>query len=129
MNVLGINAFHGDASAALVKDGVLVAAIEEERLNRKSEESVTLGLKARSIKARLPPLVDIIVAVGTCLVPSLIGVHFNNAEGIYQGAPYNFTGVVIRGTGAPNGNFIITAQDRTGGTMIPCNTDITVNRP
>lgn len=41
---------------------------EEQRLNRKSEESVTLGLKARSIKARLPPLVDIIVAVGTCLV-------------------------------------------------------------
>ena len=34
MRILGINAFHGDASAALVKDGVLVAAIEEERLNR-----------------------------------------------------------------------------------------------
>jgi len=41
---------------------------EEQRLNRKSEENVTLGLKARSIKTRLPPLVDIIVAVGTCLV-------------------------------------------------------------
>ena len=35
MNILGINAFHGDASAALVKDGELVAAIEEERLNRR----------------------------------------------------------------------------------------------
>jgi len=35
MNILGINAFHGDASAVLVKDGVLVAAIEEERLNRR----------------------------------------------------------------------------------------------
>jgi carbamoyltransferase len=32
--VLGINAYHGDASAALVVDGELVAAIEEERLNR-----------------------------------------------------------------------------------------------
>jgi carbamoyltransferase len=32
--VLGINAYHGDASAALVVDGQLVAAIEEERLNR-----------------------------------------------------------------------------------------------
>src|SRR3954469_1484660 len=35
MNILGINAFHGDASAALVKNGILTAAIEEERLNRK----------------------------------------------------------------------------------------------
>ncbi len=34
MNILGINAFHGDASAALLRDGQLVCAIEEERLNR-----------------------------------------------------------------------------------------------
>ena len=34
MNILGINAFHGDASAALLRDGQLVAAVEEERLNR-----------------------------------------------------------------------------------------------
>ncbi len=34
MNILGLNAFHGDASAALLSDGQLVAAIEEERLNR-----------------------------------------------------------------------------------------------
>jgi carbamoyltransferase len=32
--ILGINAFHGDASAALVIDGRLVAAVEEERFNR-----------------------------------------------------------------------------------------------
>ena len=32
--ILGLNAFHGDASAALVLDGHLVAALEEERLNR-----------------------------------------------------------------------------------------------
>ena len=41
---------------------------EENRLDRHSQESVALGLRARSIKARLPPLVDIIVAIGTCLV-------------------------------------------------------------
>lgn len=34
MNILGINAYHGDASAALVVDGKLVAAVEEERFNR-----------------------------------------------------------------------------------------------
>ncbi len=34
MNILGINAYHGNASAAVVCDGSLVAAVEEERFNR-----------------------------------------------------------------------------------------------
>jgi carbamoyltransferase len=34
MIILGLNAFHGDASAAVLCDGQLVAALEEERLNR-----------------------------------------------------------------------------------------------
>jgi carbamoyltransferase len=34
MIVLGLNAFHGDSSAALVKDGKLVCAAEEERFRR-----------------------------------------------------------------------------------------------
>ncbi len=34
MNILGINAFHGDSSAAIVVDGELIAAVEEERFNR-----------------------------------------------------------------------------------------------
>src|ERR1700719_4193087 len=34
MYILGINAYHGNASAALIADGRLVAAVEEERFNR-----------------------------------------------------------------------------------------------
>jgi carbamoyltransferase len=34
LNVLGINAYHGDSSAALLIDGNLAAAVEEERFNR-----------------------------------------------------------------------------------------------
>jgi carbamoyltransferase len=34
MHILGINAYHGNASAAIVSDGCLVAAVEEERFNR-----------------------------------------------------------------------------------------------
>ncbi len=34
MNILGINAYHGNAAAAVVCDGTLVAAVEEERFNR-----------------------------------------------------------------------------------------------
>jgi carbamoyltransferase len=34
MYILGINAYHGDAAAAIVCDGKLIAAAEEERFNR-----------------------------------------------------------------------------------------------
>ena len=34
MYILGINAFHGDSSACLLKNGVLIAAAEEERFRR-----------------------------------------------------------------------------------------------
>jgi carbamoyltransferase len=34
MNILGINAYHGDVSAVLLRDGELVAAVEEERFRR-----------------------------------------------------------------------------------------------
>ena len=34
MNILGINAYHGNASAALVCNGQLIGAVEEERFNR-----------------------------------------------------------------------------------------------
>lgn len=34
MYILGINAFHGDSSACLIKDGFLIAAAEEERFRR-----------------------------------------------------------------------------------------------
>src|SRR5258708_10884352 len=34
MYILGMNAYHGDAAAALIKHGKIVAAVEEERFNR-----------------------------------------------------------------------------------------------
>ena len=34
MNILGINAFHGDSSASLIQNGQMVAAVEEERFTR-----------------------------------------------------------------------------------------------
>ena len=50
MVILGINAYHGDASAALVVDGRLVAAAEEERFNRIKHSA---GFPAEAIKACL----------------------------------------------------------------------------
>jgi ATP-binding cassette, subfamily B, bacterial len=41
---------------------------EEQRLDRESQAAVDASLRARAVKARLAPLVDVIVAVGTALV-------------------------------------------------------------
>lgn len=46
MHILGINPYHGNASAALVSDGRLVAAAEEERFNR---VKYAAGFPARAI--------------------------------------------------------------------------------
>ena len=47
MIILGINAYHANASAAIVADGRLVAAVEEERLNR---VKYAAGLPSRAIQ-------------------------------------------------------------------------------
>src|SRR6185503_4415417 len=41
---------------------------EDRRFGSESRENVRTGLQARSVKARLSPMVDLLVAVGTCLV-------------------------------------------------------------
>jgi ATP-binding cassette, subfamily B, bacterial len=41
---------------------------EEQRFEQESLESVETALKARSLKAKLTPIVEIIVAAGTCVV-------------------------------------------------------------
>ena len=46
MNILGINAFHGDAAVALVQEGGPVGAIEEEHLNRRKHRA---GFPSRGI--------------------------------------------------------------------------------
>ena len=57
MNILGINAYHGDASACLIQNGNLVAAVEEERFTRVKHwagfpaESIRYCLKIGGISA------------------------------------------------------------------------------
>jgi ATP-binding cassette, subfamily B, bacterial len=41
---------------------------EDQRFDWESRQNVAAGLRARSMKARLSPIVDLLVAVGTCLV-------------------------------------------------------------
>ena len=53
MFVLGLNAFHGDASACIFKDGNLVAAAEEERFSRIKHSA---GFPSKSIEFCLKKL-------------------------------------------------------------------------
>ena len=39
MQILGISAFYHDSAAALVTDGRIVAAVQEERFTRKKQDS------------------------------------------------------------------------------------------
>jgi len=47
MVILGINAYHGDAAAAIIRDGELIAAAEEERFNRRKH---CAGFPTQSIR-------------------------------------------------------------------------------
>ena len=55
MLILGLNAYHGDAAAAIIRDGDLIAAVEEERFNRKKHcagfptESIRYCLEAAGV--------------------------------------------------------------------------------
>ncbi len=50
MNILGISAYYHDSAAALISDGVIVAAAQEERFSRKKHDP---GFPANSIRSCL----------------------------------------------------------------------------
>jgi subfamily B ATP-binding cassette protein MsbA len=58
---------------------------EEGRLDRESQQTVDVSLRARSVKARLSPLVDVLVSIGTCLV-LWYGVRLVLADRLSSGA-------------------------------------------
>jgi subfamily B ATP-binding cassette protein MsbA len=55
-------------SSMLVVQAFTREDYEQRRFEKQSMESVEMALRARSLKAKLPPVVEVIVAVGTCLV-------------------------------------------------------------
>ena len=56
MNILGVNAYHGDSAACLLRDGKLIAAAEEERFKRTKHwaglplEAIRYCLKSAGLK-------------------------------------------------------------------------------
>src|SRR5262249_37746869 len=63
--------------------------LEEKRLDQESQAIVDLSLRARSLKARLGPLVDVLVAVGTGVV-LWFGVRLGIGNELTAGAPLVF---------------------------------------
>ena len=55
-------------SSARVVKAFAAEGVEEKRLDRQSKQIVDVSLRARSLKARLGPQVDVLVAIGTCIV-------------------------------------------------------------
>jgi len=96
---------------------------------------VTLTVTYPAPTGPVPPLTKsayISVQTGLCTVPSLIAERFNDADAIWRGSLgslYKFTGHVVRDDGAPNGNFIITAQSLTSTTLALCTSNIKVTAP
>ena len=73
MRILGISAFYHDSAAALLDDGRIVAAAQEERFTRKKHDS---GFPRQAIAGCLKSQVDTVVKVtviaGAKLTPELV---------------------------------------------------------
>ena len=59
--ILGISAFYHDSAAALVVDGDIVAAAQEERFSRKKHDPGFPALAARYPSPGLRPMDDLLV--------------------------------------------------------------------
>ena len=68
MIVLGLNAYHGDASACIVRDGVLLAAAEEERFRRIKHWA---GFPSEAVRYCLAEVRCSFLLCGACLLGSV----------------------------------------------------------
>jgi len=101
MYILGINAYHGDAAAALIKDGRIVAAVEEERFNRIKH---CAGFPAESVKYCLRTAgieIDAVDHVGISRDPSA---HLHKkvlfaARKVVGSSPREISNAISRGKG------------------------------
>ena len=116
MYILGINAYHGDASAAIIKDGKLLAAVEEERFNRFKHcagfpaESIRYCLKVAGVS------VEDVEHIGISRDPSA-HLHKKVLFAATRAAK-QITGVQ-RGEGEPRRQFDnVTQQDLSSGTNV-----------
>ena len=98
MIILGINAYHGDAAAAIVRDGVLVAAVEEERFNRRKHcagfptESIKYCLSAAGVAIQDVDHIGISRDPSAHLHKKILFAATNAARGVAAGVAKSVTG-------------------------------------
>ena len=68
--ILGINAYHADASAVLLKDGGIVAAVEEERFNRVKHAAGFPALAIQYCLQRAGIQIQDVAHVGIAQIPN-----------------------------------------------------------
>jgi carbamoyltransferase len=68
--ILGINAYHADAAAVLLKDGEIVAAVEEERFNRVKLSAGFPALALQYCLKRAGIRIDEVAHIGISQAPS-----------------------------------------------------------
>jgi carbamoyltransferase len=89
--VLGINAYHADASAALLRNGEIVAAVEEERFNRIRHSAGFPSLAIRHCLQRAGISISEVAHIGVSRVPTahlinkLTFVLYNRLAASHQG--------------------------------------------
>jgi carbamoyltransferase len=100
MLILGINAYHGDAAAAIIRDGQLIAAVEEERFNRQKHcagfptESIRYCLEAAGARIEELDHVGISRDPSAHLHRKILFAATKFARGIGQGAKGSGRGIV-----------------------------------
>jgi len=113
MNILGIGGVMGDAAAALIRDGKLVAAVEESKLTRRTlstglpEAAIAACLKMGSLTpadvdyvvlARpLPPAAGLAVARQNFVNARVVSIdhHAAHAASAYFASPFNDATVIV----------------------------------
>ncbi|MCU1265045.1 MAG: putative carbamoyl transferase, NodU family [Acidobacteria bacterium] len=115
MIILGINAYHGDAAAAIIRDGKLIAAVEEERFNRFKHcagfpaESIRYCLRAAGVEIEAVDHIGISRDPSAHLHKKVLFAATRAAKQMAGGRRQEAV-ATIEGTGGESGN------GKTGGT-------------
>jgi carbamoyltransferase len=127
MYILGLNAFHGDAAAALIKDGQLIAAVEEERFNRIKHcagfptQSIQYCLRAAGIEIEQVEHVGISRDPSANLHKKVLAAARRAVGGIAKKGPVGSKHEIA---GSVPGTVVVMDQDADGTSALPVNSGL-----
>jgi carbamoyltransferase len=131
MYILGINAYHGDAAAAIIRDGELIAAAEEERFNRIKHcagfptEAVKYCLRAAGIGIEDVEHVGISRDPSAHLHKKVLFAATRAAKGMVGSSPREISSTASHGVKAEGSEHSVVgiAEDADGMPALPADRD------